>query len=175
MVRKGDQVQGNLGPGLRIVPAGDIKVVSKPWGWERWIAEGGPAFPYMFKIIRIHAPHRTSLQFHEHKHESNHLLEGRAVLHYAEKKVDASRFKSGGYTAAELAELLSSIRVRPLASGDTVHVPPCFLHRIEAVDSDITLIEASTDHADDVFRIEDDTFRSHGRVAHEHAEEFSEG
>jgi len=155
-------------PGLKVVPAQDIKLVSKPWGWEKWIAGGGPDFPYMSKIIHIRAPHRTSLQFHERKQESNHLLAGHAVLHFSEVPIDARRFKAGGYGPEELALLIARLRARALGPGDTIHVPPGYLHRIETSEEDITLVETSTDHADDVYRLEDDTNRTHGRIEQEH-------
>jgi hypothetical protein len=164
--------EGGGGPWIRsgiiVVPGAEAKVVVKPWGWEKWLAGGGPAFPYLFKIIRIRAPHRTSLQFHRLKRESNHLLEGRGLLHYSENPIEAARFTSGGYSAGELEELVRGLRVRPLAPGDTVHVGPGCLHRIEAVEEDITLVETSTDHADDVYRLQDDAGRPHGRIDTEH-------
>jgi mannose-6-phosphate isomerase len=154
--------------GIGIVPAAGVRVVTKPWGWERWLAGGGPSHPYMLKVIRIRAPYRTSLQFHARKRETNHLLEGHALLHYSDALVDAARFKAGGYSPAELEELAGSIVIRRLEPGDTIHVPPGFLHRIEATDEDILLVEASTDDADDVFRLQDDACRSHGRIDGEH-------
>jgi oxalate decarboxylase/phosphoglucose isomerase-like protein (cupin superfamily) len=122
----------------------------------------------MFKLIHIRAPHRTSLQFHERKQESNYLLDGRAVLHYSEELVDGRRFGAGGYGADELARLVRNLRTASLAQGDAVHIPPGCLHRIEAVEGDVTFVETSTDHADDVYRLEDDANRSHGRIEQEH-------
>jgi hypothetical protein len=64
--------------------------------------------------------------------------------------------------------MVRRIRIARLERGDTVHIPPGCLHRIEAVDEDITLVETSTDHADEVYRLQDDTGRQHGRIDTEH-------
>ncbi len=68
----------------------------------------------------------------------------------------------------------SNDQVRPddlsrsiLNSGDVLHVTPFHIHRLEAI-SHLTLLEASTNHLDDVIRIQDDFKRDHGRIESEH-------
>jgi mannose-6-phosphate isomerase len=133
-------------PGVRVVDYPDAKVVMKPWGREPWLHE--TSGPYGFKVIRIRAKHRTSLQYHEHKRESYFLLEGQAVMHYRETH------------AGPTLQL-------PMAAGTLVHVDPG-MHRVEAV-SDIVLIEVSTpDDGSDNVRLSDHYRRCDGRVEAEH-------
>ena len=154
--------------GIDIRTLAEIKTVTKPWGWEKWIADGKPNFPYAFKMIHIKAPHKTSLQFHEAKQESNFLLKGNARLYYGDEPIDAERYKKGGYSKEELDEIISKLHVREFKEGEVVHVKPCHIHRIEAVHEDITLMETSTTELDDVFRLQDDALRVHGKIESEH-------
>ena len=50
-----------------------VKIVSKPWGHEKWIASGKPDFKYALKEIFIKKGTRSSLQFHEFKEETKFL------------------------------------------------------------------------------------------------------
>ena len=135
---------------IRGVPAGSVgsaKVVRKHWGEERWlVAEGAP---FAFKIITIRAGQRTSLQFHEHKEEANLVLEGHAMLWFADRVED-------------------DVVCRPLHPGHVVHIEPGRVHRIEAI-TDVTLVEVSTPQLDDVVRLADDRGRGDGRIDAEHA------
>ncbi|MFD8816130.1 hypothetical protein ACFV23_32735 [Streptomyces sp. NPDC059627] len=134
-------------PGIRILQYSDAKVVMKPWGRERWLHEAEA--PYCFKVIRISAGCRTSLQYHRHKQESNFLLEGEAVMHYRE-------------TLDEPTQCI------PMTAGTLVHVEAGSVHRIEAV-TDIILVEVSTaDDGSDTVRLGDDYQRRDGRVEAEH-------
>lgn len=141
-------------PDLRRVEPAAQKRVSKPWGYELWLNGEHP--DYAFKKILLRSGHRTSLQYHRRKEETNLILEGRARL----------VFKS--------AEDVENDRVRPEDLGGLdaqgpvrIHVRPGTLHRIEAV-SDCLLFEASTPHLDDVVRVSDDSRRRDGRVRGEH-------
>jgi mannose-6-phosphate isomerase len=136
-----------LSPGIRMQRFTDVKRVVKRWGQERWLHE--PGAPYGFKVIRIKAGHRTSLQLHERKRESYFILEGEAILHYR--------------TALD-----APTRQVPFGVGALAHVDPGAVHRVEAV-TDIILIEASThDDGSDNVRIEDDYGRGNGRIGVEH-------
>ncbi len=145
----------------------DVKVVNKPWGFERWIAHGGQNSHYALKEIFIRAPHRSSLQFHEFKEETNYILSGRGVLYYSDTKIDVEAYKAGNISDDYLSELASKIKRADITSGTVFHVRPGFLHRVEAVE-DLLMIEASTLELDDVFRLSDDTGRDHGLVEKEH-------
>jgi mannose-6-phosphate isomerase len=122
------------------------KVVRKHWGEERWLVPEGS--PFAFKLIRIVAGKRTSLQLHRRKEEANFMLEGEATLYFAELAGDA-------------------LRSTVLVPGDIVHLRPGMIHRIEAV-RDTSLLEVSTPELDDVIRLEDDLGRGDGRIAAEH-------
>ena len=154
--------------GLEILASTAIKKVTKPWGHEIWYAEGAPKFRYAFKEIFIRAPHRTSLQFHEFKQEVNYIKEGEAILHYHPTLMDARRFRDGGYSKEELDRIISEIRTVIIPQGSIFRVWPGMIHRVEARDCDLTMIEASTPEVDDVYRLQDDTNREHGRIENEH-------
>lgn len=135
--------------GVRVLGLDGLKRVEKPWGEELWINGRHPGFA--FKRIRLNAGHRTSLQYHEFKRETNLLVEGTAKLHYNE-------------TAGEHAGPVREVELSSIAAID---VSPPVLHRIEAV-TDVLLFEVSTPHLDDVIRVSDDAQRPDGFIATEH-------
>ena len=94
---------------------------------------------YVGKILHVKAGHALSLQDHERKDETIHLLRGRM------------RFWAGSSQ-----EALEEIE---LAEGDSFHVTPGTVHRMEAV-TDVDMLEASTPDLTDVVRLED----RYGRV-----------
>jgi mannose-6-phosphate isomerase len=104
--------------------------VDKPWGYELVWAR---TERYVGKILHVRAGHILSLQYHNRKDETMHVLSGELIL----------RTQQGdGLTA------------RPFRAGETVHIPPKLVHQIEAVvDSDV--LEASTPELDDLVRIQD--------------------
>ena len=109
--------------------------VEKPWGHELIWARTDR---YVGKILHLKAGHVLSLQYHNRKDETMHLLRGELIL----------RTQPG-------TELL----VRTLKAGESVHIPPKLIHQIEAVaDSDV--LEASTPELDDLVRLQD----RYGRV-----------
>ena len=57
-----------------ITPADRVKVVPKPWGEERWLAHTDR---YAGKLLILKKGHRLSLQYHEHKHETQYVDSGR--------------------------------------------------------------------------------------------------
>jgi hypothetical protein len=152
---------------VKIMGIEEVKLVNKPWGWEKWIAHGQPDFPYALKEIHIRAPYKSSLQFHEFKRETNYVQKGRGFLHYSDIPVDIKRFVNQEYTPEELEELIDSVRKKEIIPGSVFHVCPLFLHRVEAV-VDLYMIESSTTELDDVFRLQDDSGRNHGRIESEH-------
>jgi len=105
--------------------------VEKPWGHELiWAATDR----YVGKILHVKAGHALSLQYHERKDETIHLLRGEM------------RFWAGP-SPDELEEV-------PLREGESFRVTVGTVHRMEAV-SDIDILEASTPELDDVIRLED--------------------
>jgi len=109
----------------------DPRYVEKPWGHELiWAVTER----YVGKILHLRAGHALSLQYHEEKDETLFLLRG------------SVRFWVGPL-GGELEEV-------ELLEGQSYHIPPGTVHRIEAItDSDI--LEASTPELDDVVRLED--------------------
>jgi mannose-6-phosphate isomerase len=105
--------------------------VEKPWGYELIWAH---TELYVGKILHIHAGEAFSLQFHEEKDETLHLLRGRVRLH--------------------VGPGVDSLEERILEEGDSVRIEPGTLHRMEAL-SEVDLMEVSTPELDDVVRIED--------------------
>jgi mannose-6-phosphate isomerase len=104
--------------------------VDKPWGHEVvWACTDR----YVGKILHVKAGHVLSLQYHNVKDETLHVLRGELIL----------RTRTG-------TELVS----RAFKAGETVHIPPRLVHQIEAVvDSDV--LEASTPELDDLVRLQD--------------------
>jgi mannose-6-phosphate isomerase len=109
--------------------------VDKPWGHELvWALTDR----YVGKILHVKAGHILSLQYHNRKDETMHVLSGELIL----------RTRPG----SDLVE-------RTLARGESVRIPPRLIHQIEAVvDSDV--LEASTSDLDDLVRLEDRYGRS---------------
>ncbi|HEX9108794.1 MAG TPA: cupin domain-containing protein [Longimicrobiales bacterium] len=105
--------------------------VEKPWGYELIWAETDK---YVGKVLHVTAGNALSLQYHEIKDETIHVLQGEM------------RFSVG-----PSADRLQVVTMR---AGDSYHVTPGTVHRMEAV-TDVDILEASTPHLDDVVRLED--------------------
>jgi mannose-6-phosphate isomerase len=104
--------------------------VEKPWGYELiWALTDR----YVGKILHVKAGHVLSLQYHNRKDETMHLLSGELIL----------RTQAG-----------DALVSRPFKAGESVHIPARLIHQIEAVvDSDV--LEASTPELDDLVRLQD--------------------
>lgn len=109
-----------------------VKIVEKPWGREIWLAHTDK---YALKIIEVKAGHRSSLQYHVHKHE--HIY------------VDA------GVLQMEWEDESGTMTTLTLRAGEVVENKPGRKHRAIAVE-DVRLVEVSTPELDDVVRLEDD-------------------
>lgn len=105
--------------------------VEKPWGHELIWAETDI---YIGKILHVRAGHALSLQYHEVKDETMHLLRGRMRLLI-------------GPSADDLETI-------DLEEGQSIRIRPPTVHRVEAV-TDVDILEASTPHLEDVVRLED--------------------
>ena len=125
-----------------------IYTVNKPWGKEYWLS--GEHKLYCFKRIVIRAGHRTSLQYHTEKSETNIILKGSVRLHYNE--------------GDKLSPKISIIEV---VAPATIDIPAGLIHRMEAI-TDLDFIEISTPQINDVIRLSDDTARPNGRIDSEH-------
>ena len=107
------------------------RVVDKPWGHEEVFAETSS---YVGKILFIRKGEALSLQYHEVKEETLRVLDGELEL--------------------VMGRDPDSLESHRLESGAVFHVTPGTLHRMIAV-SDCRLLEVSTNHLDDVVRLED--------------------
>jgi mannose-6-phosphate isomerase-like protein (cupin superfamily) len=105
--------------------------VEKPWGHELIWAETDL---YVGKILHVKAGEALSIQMHEQKDETLHLLGGEMIL-------------LAGPSPEELERV-------PFEEGDSFRVRPHTVHMIEAV-TDVDVLEASTAHLDDVVRFKD--------------------
>ena len=152
---------------IQINNKNNVKIVRKPWGYEKWIAPGKPSFKYALKEIFLKKGRKSSLQFHEKKEETNYILSGRGILHYSDKKINFKKFKKNEFNSKFKRELKKSIKKKILKKGIVFHIKPFYLHRVEAK-SDLLMIETSTIELDDVFRVQDDTNRKHGKILKEH-------
>ena len=104
--------------------------VEKPWGYELIWARTDR---YVGKILHVKAGHVLSLQYHNFKDETMHVLRGELKL------------RTGQGDGAVSRQFLA---------GESVHIPAKLVHQIEAVvDSDV--LEASTPELDDLVRLED--------------------
>jgi mannose-6-phosphate isomerase-like protein (cupin superfamily) len=109
--------------------------VDKPWGYELVWAR---TERYVGKILHVNAGHVLSLQYHNRKDETMHVLRGELVL----------RTRPG-----------TELESRPFRAGESVHIPAGLVHQIEAV-VDTDVLEASTAELDDLVRLQDRYGRS---------------
>jgi quercetin dioxygenase-like cupin family protein len=109
----------------------EARVVDKPWGREEIFAD---TQHYVGKILFINQGEALSLQYHQVKEETLRVLDGELDL-----------------IAGPRVEDLETHR---LAAGAVFHLAPGVLHRMIAI-SDCRLLEVSTNHLDDVVRLED--------------------
>jgi quercetin dioxygenase-like cupin family protein len=118
------------------MPETKVRRVEKPWGYELIWAHTDR---YVGKILHIAKGHALSLQYHQKKDETVHVLRGRM------------RFQ----TAADGEPLKDTV----LGEGESFHITPQLRHRMIA-ETDCDVLEASTPELEDVVRIED----RYGRV-----------
>jgi mannose-6-phosphate isomerase-like protein (cupin superfamily) len=144
-----------------------VKVVSKPWGWEKWLQAGDDVYPFCLKQLLLQAGNKTSLQVHQHKSESIIILSGTGTLLTYDEHFDCEKYLAGYYTENDLYNIIENLRTIQLKPNDVFHTPPGTIHRMIA-NSDLLYIEASTTQLDDVIRLQDDKNRQHGRIENEH-------
>lgn len=106
--------------------------ILKPWGHEEWWAVTDK---YVGKILYIKNGHRLSLQYHKLKEETMRVLSGKLTF-------------------------VLDNETMTLEPGQSVHVKPGQVHRMEARDGDVYVVEVSTPEVHDVVRVEDDFGRT---------------
>jgi len=135
--------------------------VDKPWGWERWYTQNLDGFSiYSLKLIHMDRGHRSSLQSHEVKSETNYIIRGKAQVLYGLQAPPASESTKQVIDTAKLKSRICAI-------GDGWSNKVMELHRVVAYET-YDAVEISTPELDDVIRWQDDTGRKHGRIDVEH-------
>ena len=104
--------------------------VPKPWGHETIWAQSDR---YVGKILHINAGQELSVQYHNKKDETVHLLSGEISY----------RVKTN--------ELLEDMRLRV---GESFRITPGTVHQMVAL-TDCDVLEVSTPELDDVVRLSD--------------------
>lgn len=115
-----------------------VKYVTKPWGHEEIWAH---TEKYVGKILYINPNSKLSLQYHNEKEETIRVLKGTLYLHHEAKDS-------------------KDIVVTRMVEGDVYHVPVGTIHRFEAGDEAVELVEVSTTQLEDVVRLQDDYKRT---------------
>ena len=110
----------------------EVRRVPKPWGHETIWAHTDR---YVGKILHINAGHALSVQYHEVKDETVHLLAGE-LTYWVQLPGDTAP------------------RDQRLRAGDSFRITPGTIHYMEAV-TDCDVLEASTPELDDVVRLRD--------------------
>ena len=100
---------------------------------------------YVGKVLHIKAGHSLSVQYHNLKDETIHVLSG-TMIYRVGKSDGRSKMEVGGATPA--------LETVELKAGESFRNNPGFIHQMEAV-TDCVLLEASTPHLDDVVRLTD--------------------
>lgn len=120
-----------------------VRIVQKPWGHEViWASTEH----YVGKLLHIKAGQALSVQYHNLKDETIHLLKGRMIY----------RVNANADLRTQNSEVGSGLGMREfeMKEGDSFRNTPGTVHQMEAV-TDCDLIEASTPHLDDVVRLKD--------------------
>ena len=109
----------------------DVRRVEKPWGHEIiWAATPG----YVGKLLHVKQGHALSLQYHKVKDETVFVQSGMLLL--------------------ELEDDRGEMQQLHLGPGESRRILPGRKHRMTA-ETDVDILEASTNHLDDVVRLED--------------------
>jgi mannose-6-phosphate isomerase len=116
----------------------NVRYKQAPWGSEEIWAE---TQYYVGKILYINPNSRLSLQYHNLKTETIRVLSGRLYLHHQPTHE-------------------SPVIIKEMVEGDVFHIPTKLVHRFEARDEPVQLVEVSTTEVWDVVRIEDDYNRN---------------
>lgn len=117
-----------------------VENIEKPWGREiKWAHTAH----YVGKILEIKAGERLSVQYHKEKVETMYVMSGTGYAYLYNMDEDGE------------PSVTSNIF---LTSGVKLHIPPKQIHSIHAT-QDMVILEASTNHLNDLVRIKD----SYGR------------
>ena len=101
-----------------------LTAIDKCWGKE-YLLDITPA--YAMKKLVINKGHNISLQYHEKKRETWHIVKGEGIARLNDREFD-------------------------ICQGDTIKIPANTIHQVKAT-ADLIIIESSTTELDDVVRI----------------------
>lgn len=139
MLAAGATCRGYICPPMTDFPPGNpltgrvtVTHVPKPWGYEIIWAHTDE---YVGKILHIEAGEALSVQYHNEKDETVHLLSGEMI--YWVKLPDR--------------DALQDMQLKP---GESFRIAPGTVHYMQAV-TDCDVLEASTPHLGDVVRLQD--------------------
>jgi mannose-6-phosphate isomerase len=112
--------------------SGRVKVVKvpKPWGYETIWAQSDR---YVGKILHINAGQELSVQYHNTKDETVHLISGEII--YRVKNRD----------------MLEDVQLKV---GESFRITPGTVHQMVAI-TDCDVLEVSTPEVDDIVRLSD--------------------
>ena len=108
----------------------DLRIVDKPWGHETIWARTDR---YVGKVLHIKSGHALSVQYHNQKDETVHLLTGELVYR------------------VQMGDTLEDMHLK---AGESFRITPGTIHQMEAV-TDCDVLEVSTPELDDVVRLSD--------------------
>lgn len=108
----------------------EVVVVDKPWGHERIWASSDR---YVGKVLHVKAGHELSVQYHNRKDETIHLLSGELIYR------------------VKLGEELEDMRLK---QGESFRITPGTVHQMVAV-TDCDVLEVSTPEVNDIVRLSD--------------------
>ena len=111
------------------------KFTEKPWGSETLWAH---TEHYVGKILTVHCGEQLSVQYHNYKEETMYVLSGSGIVFFYEMMNDRPVI----------------VDHMVLKDGDSVHIPPGKIHSVQAM-TDMEILEASTNHLDDLVRVRD--------------------
>lgn len=123
---------GNYPDGNPLTGRVPVTRVPKPWGHEIIWAHTDQ---YVGKILHVKAGEALSVQYHDRKDETVHILSGEMIY----------------WVKLPGSEKIQDMKLR---QGESFRIAPGTVHYIEAV-TDCDVLEASTPHLDDVVRLED--------------------
>ena len=116
----------------RVKHVSECNKVDKPWGYEVLWAKTDE---YVAKLMYIENSCRMSLQYHQKKEETIYVMRGELIVWENENDEDM-------------------VVLKP---GHIYHVKPGMVHRFGATkNSPVMLMEVSTNHLQDVIRLQDD-------------------
>jgi mannose-6-phosphate isomerase len=126
----------------------EVRVVPKPWGHETIWAH---TELYVGKVLHIKAGHSLSVQYHNQKDETIHLLSGTMIYRVGTEDGRPGTGDAGRKPEAGAPPELHEVELK---AGESFRNEPGMIHQMEAV-TDCVLLEASTPHLDDVVRLTD--------------------